>query len=73
MLNKPAEVMIRIRDNKMMFDPVAYLKKHDSADEHFGIRIVEGVTDCFEYQHTIGLNNVRMVIHKPDESGENRT
>ncbi|MBR6570622.1 MAG: ATP-binding protein [Clostridia bacterium] len=72
-LNKPVEVMIRIRDNKMMFDPVTYLKKHDSADEHFGIRIVEGVTDCFEYQHTIGLNNVRMVIHKPDESGENRT
>lgn len=70
-LNKPTEVIIRIRDNQMMFDPVAYLQKQNSADKRFGIRIVEGVTDCFEYRHTIGLNNVRMVIHKSNESGEN--
>ena len=68
--NKPREVIVRIRDNRMMFDPVAYLKNHASSDNHFGIRITDGVTDHFEYRRTIGLNNVLMVIRKPDESGE---
>ena len=69
-LNKPHEVVIRIRDNRTMFDPVAYLKNRDASEDHFGLRIVEGVTDHFEYRRTIGLNNVRMVIHKPDDSGK---
>lgn len=72
-LNRPHEVMIRIRDNRMMFDPVAHLKKRDASDDCLGLRIVDGVTDCFEYRRTIGLNNVRMVIHKQDESGEEQS
>ena len=65
-LNKPQELIIRIRDNRMMFDPVAYLKKHDTSKDHLGIRISDGITDRFEYRRTIGLNNVLMVLHKPD-------
>jgi anti-sigma regulatory factor (Ser/Thr protein kinase) len=63
-LNKPRDVVICIRDNQRMFDPVAYLKENASVDKHFGIRLAQGVTDGFEYHRTIGLNNVRMVIHK---------
>jgi anti-sigma regulatory factor (Ser/Thr protein kinase) len=63
-LNKPHDVVICIRDNQRMFDPVAYLKENASVDKHFGIRLAQGVTDGFEYHRTIGLNNVRMVIHK---------
>lgn len=69
-LNKPHELIVRIRDNRMMFDPVAYLKKQDASTNHLGIRISEGIADRFEYRRTIGLNNVLMVIHKPDETGE---
>lgn len=72
-LNKPHEVIIRIRDNRMMFDPVAYLKNQDASDDRLGLRIVAGVTDCFEYRRTIGLNNVRMVIHKSEGSGEEQS
>ena len=65
-LNKPHELIIRIRDNRMMFDPVAYLKKQDFSTNHLGIRITNGIADRFEYRRTIGLNNVLMIIRKTD-------
>jgi hypothetical protein len=49
---------------------VAYLKNRDASEDHLGLRLVEGVADRMEYRRTIGLNNVRMVIRKPDGAGE---
>ena len=56
--------IIRIRDNCVNFDPVAYLKLHESDDPaaHIGIRMVMKMVKSANYVNSLGLNNLTLVL-----------
>ena len=56
--------MIRIRDNCVTFDPVAYMDLHKADDPtaHIGIRLVMKMVKGANYVCTMGLNNLTLVL-----------
>lgn len=56
--------MIRIRDNCVTFDPVAYMDLHkdDDPTAHIGIRLVMKMVKDANYVCTMGLNNLTLVL-----------
>ncbi len=56
--------IIRIRDNCRNFDPVEYLKLHESDDPtaHIGIRMVMKMVKSANYVNSLGLNNLTLVL-----------
>ena len=56
--------VIRIRDNCVNFDPVEYLKLHESDDPvaHIGIRMVMKMVKSANYVNSLGLNNLTLVL-----------
>ena len=56
--------IIRIRDNCVNFDPVAYLKLHETDDPvaHIGIRMVMGMVKSANYVNSLGLNNLTLIL-----------
>ena len=56
--------VIRIRDNCVNFDPVEYLKLHETDDPaaHIGIRMVMKMVKSANYVNSLGLNNLTLVL-----------
>ncbi len=63
-LFKKDEKIIRIRDNCIGFDPVEYLKIHETDDPlaHIGIRMVMKMVKRANYVNSLGLNNLTLVL-----------
>ncbi len=61
-LDKPASIIVRIRDNGRAFDSLAYLSNEES--EHYGIKMIHALADSFEYRRNMGLNNLIINLKK---------
>ena len=63
-LFKGSSRIIRIRDNCVNFDPVEYLKLHETDDPaaHMGIRMVMKMVKSANYVNSLGLNNLTLVL-----------
>ena len=63
-LFKDGRRVIRIRDNCVNFDPVEYLKLHESDDPaaHIGIRMVMKMVKKANYVNSLGLNNLTLIL-----------
>ena len=63
-LFKGSSRIIRIRDNCVNFDPVEYLKLHETDDPmaHIGIRMVMRMVKSANYVNSLGLNNLTLVL-----------
>ena len=63
-LFKGSEKVIRIRDNCITFDPVEYLKLHETDDPaaHIGIRMVMKMVRHANYVNSLGLNNLTLTL-----------
>ena len=63
-LFKGSSRIIRIRDNCVNFDPVEYLKLHETEDPaaHMGIRMVMKMVKSANYVNSLGLNNLTLVL-----------
>ncbi len=63
-LFKGDEKVIRIRDNCISFDPVEYLKLHETEDPaaHIGIRMVMKMVKKANYVNSLGLNNLTLAL-----------
>ena len=61
---KGSEKVIRIRDNCIGFDPVEYLKLHETDDPaaHIGIRMVMKMVKKTNYVNSLGLNNLTLAL-----------
>ena len=61
---KEGKRLIRIRDNCVNFDPVAYMDLHKSDDptEHIGIRLVMKMVKEANYVCSLGLNNLTLAL-----------
>ena len=64
LLNRADHLIIRVRDNGVPFDPVAYIQAQEPSTDHVGIRLITGVADQLEYRRSIGLNNVMILFKK---------
>ena len=64
LLFKGDKRVIRIRDNCLNFDPVAYLELHKTDDPtaHIGIRMVMKMVKSANYVNSLGLNNLTLVL-----------
>ena len=56
--------LIRIRDNCVNFDPVAYMELHNNDDPtvHIGVRLVMKMVKDANYICSLGLNNLTLVL-----------
>ena len=56
--------LIRLRDNCVNFDPVAYMDLHKTDDPtlHIGIRLVMKMVKSANYVCSLGLNNLTLVL-----------
>jgi len=63
-LFKGDDKVIRIRDNCVSFDPVEYLKLHETDDPaaHIGIRMVMKMVKKANYVNSLGLNNLTLSL-----------
>ena len=63
-LFKGDDKVIRIRDNCVSFDPVEYLKLHETDDPaaHIGIRMVMKMVKKANYVNSLGLNNLTLTL-----------
>ena len=61
---KDGRRLIRIRDNCVNFDPVAYMDLHKTDDPtmHIGIRLVMKMVKDANYVCSLGLNNLTLVL-----------
>lgn len=61
---KDKKRMIRIRDNCVHFDPVAYMELHRADDpmRHIGIRLVMKMVKDANYVCSLGLNNLTLAL-----------
>ena len=65
-LDKPESVIIRMRDNGSVFDPLDYLNAADDSDgeERFGIKMIASLADRFDYSRNMGLNVLMIDLNK---------
>lgn len=70
-VNKPASVVMRMRDNGSAFDPCDYLEMAGDGDkkEGFGIKMISSLADRFDYSRNMGLNVLIIVLNKTDACG----
>ena len=63
---KPEAILLRMRDNGSPFDPLARLREQAESDpeKNLGLKIINGITDSFEYRHGIGLNICVMTLRR---------
>ena len=63
-LYKDGRRLIRLRDNGVRFDPVRYMELHKGDDPaaHIGIRMVMKMVRDANYIHSLGLNNLTLVL-----------
>ena len=57
--------IVRLRDNCVNFDPVDYMKLHEKDEDpttHLGIRMVMKTVREANYQTSLGLNNLTMIL-----------
>lgn len=58
-------IIVRMRDNGELFDPVQYLHENGDTDNaKIGLQLISGISNKFEYRRTIGLNNLLIVLNK---------
>ena len=64
LLFKDDRRLIRLRDNCVNFDPIDYLKLHNSDDptSHIGIRMVMKTVKSANYVNSLGLNNLTLEL-----------
>ena len=55
---KPDTILLRMRDNGRPFDPLARLREQAEHDpeKNLGLKVINGITDSFEYRNGVGLN-----------------
>jgi anti-sigma regulatory factor (Ser/Thr protein kinase) len=55
---KEDRIFIRMRDNGRPFDPLTYLREQaeDDPEAGIGLKIINGITENFEYHSGVGLN-----------------
>lgn len=63
-MNKEDSLIVRLRDNGAVFDPVQYLREHHDNEEKYGLRLIQGMADDIRYKRTLDLNNLIIVINK---------
>ena len=61
-VDKPEAVIVRIRDNGIPFDPLAYQRTGEG--EGYGILLVRKLADGIEYRRSMGLNNLIIRLRK---------
>ena len=63
---KPDVILLRMRDNGPPFDPLAALREQaaDDPEKNLGLRVINGITDSFEYRSGIGLNMCIMTLKR---------
>ena len=63
---KPEAILLRMRDNGRPFDPLARLREQAESDpeKNLGLRVINGITDTFEYRNGIGLNICVMTLRR---------
>lgn len=61
-VDKPEAVIVRIRDNGIPFDPLAYQRTGEG--EGYGILMVRKLADGIEYRRSMGLNNLIIRLRK---------
>ena len=61
---KSGKRVIRIRDDCTHFDPLRYFELHESDDpaSHIGIRMVMKSVKTANYVHSLGLNNLTLIL-----------
>ncbi len=64
LLYRDGRRLIRIRDNCLHFDPLAYLELHKTDDptSHIGIRMVMKMVKSANYVNSLGLNNLTLEL-----------
>ena len=64
LLFKDGKRLIRIRDNCVDFDPINYIKLHQTEDPtaHIGIRMVMKMVKNANYVNSLGLNNLTLEL-----------
>lgn len=65
-VDKPDRVIVRIRDNGIAFDPLAYLSSGE--ERGYGILMIHKLAESFEYRRSMGLNN--LIIHLRKEESK---
>lgn len=63
---KPEAILLRMRDNGRPFDPLARLREQAESDpeKNLGLKVINGITDNFEYRNGIGLNICVMTLRR---------
>lgn len=63
---KPEAILLRMRDNGRPFDPLARLREQAESDpeKNLGLKVINGITDSFEYRNGIGLNICVMTLRR---------
>ena len=63
---KPEAIVLRMRDNGRPFDPLARLREQAESDpeKNLGLKVINGITDNFEYRNGIGLNICVMTLRR---------
>ena len=56
-------LIIRMRDNGALFDPVTYLRTHPD-DGHLGLLLAAGLADEITYRRSVGLNNLTITLNR---------
>lgn len=68
-LDKEDCMIVRMRDNGGMFDPMQYLHENkDTGNSKIGLELIYGICDDFQYNRAIGLNNLLIVLNKKQNS-----
>ena len=65
LVRREGERILRLRDNCVNFDPVDYMKLHDHEEDptaHIGIRMVMKMVKEANYQSSLGLNSLTLVL-----------
>ena len=64
-IDKPETIILRLRDNGAPFDPLAYL--NSEVADTYGIKMIQSLTEDFEYRRSMGLNNLIIYLNKEIE------
>ena len=57
------KLIIRMRDNGALFDPVTFLRTHPDSG-HLGILLAAGLADDMTYRRSVGLNNLTITLNR---------
>ena len=62
-LYRSDRLIIRMRDNGALFDPVTYLRTNPDSG-HLGILLASGLADDIFYRRSVGLNNLTVTLNQ---------